>query len=82
MIRLHGAEELYASGYDAEALDDWAKRLVTWASGDEVEGEHASPEAAPRLPKRDVFVYFDNDLKVRSPEDAKGLKERVDKLLG
>jgi uncharacterized protein YecE (DUF72 family) len=80
--RLHGAEELYASGYDAEALDDWAKRLVPWASGDEVEGEHASPEAAPRLPKRDVFVYFDNDLKVRSPEDAKGLTERVDKLLG
>ncbi len=29
-VRLHGAEELYASGYTDEALDDWAARLAQW----------------------------------------------------
>ncbi len=29
--RLHGAEELYASGYDDEALDRWAGRVRGWA---------------------------------------------------
>jgi hypothetical protein len=28
-----------------------------------------------------VFVYFDNDAKVRAPFDAKGLRARVDGLL-
>ena len=58
--RLHGSEELYASGYDAAALDTWAARVVAWAEG-----------------ARDVFVYFDNDAKVRAPVDAMGLMERI-----
>jgi uncharacterized protein YecE (DUF72 family) len=29
-VRLHGAEELYASGYDSSALDRWAGRLRDW----------------------------------------------------
>lgn len=29
-VRLHGAEELYASGYDDAALDVWAGRLRGW----------------------------------------------------
>ena len=33
--RLHGADELYASGYTAEALDTWAERVRGWlADGD------------------------------------------------
>lgn len=56
--RLHGSEELYASGYDDEALDFWAERVSAWADG-----------GAPR----DVFVYFDNDVKVRAPFDAQKL---------
>src|SRR5206468_12594833 len=31
--RLHGSEELYASGYDDEALDHWAARAASWAVG-------------------------------------------------
>ena len=27
-VRLHGDQELYASGYTDEALDDWARRLA------------------------------------------------------
>jgi uncharacterized protein YecE (DUF72 family) len=29
-VRLHGAEELYASGYDPGALDEWAARVRDW----------------------------------------------------
>jgi uncharacterized protein YecE (DUF72 family) len=79
--RLHGSEELYASGYDDEALDGWAARIATWATG----GEPADAERIDgngRKRRRDVFVYFDNDRKVRAPVDAKALAERVDRLLG
>ena len=80
--RLHGSEELYASGYGPGALDIWARRVVAWACGEEVEdGRKASHRAAPRRASRDVFVYFDNDIKVRAPEDAAQLRERVLRLL-
>ncbi|GAA1869984.1 DUF72 domain-containing protein [Pseudonocardia ailaonensis] len=29
-VRLHGAEELYVSGYTPEALDSWAQRIRGW----------------------------------------------------
>jgi uncharacterized protein YecE (DUF72 family) len=77
--RLHGSKELYASGYDDAALDQWADRVVAWAKGGEVEGQHASAEPAPKRERRDVYVYFDNDAKVRAPLDAQGLMERVEK---
>ena len=76
--RLHGSEQLYVSGYDDRALDTWAKRVAAWAKGQEVhDGRHASKRSAPRIKRRDVFVYFDNDAKVRAPFDAKGLIDRV-----
>jgi uncharacterized protein YecE (DUF72 family) len=31
-LRLHGDQELYASGYTDRALDEWAERCSTWAS--------------------------------------------------
>lgn len=31
-VRLHGAEELYASGYDDTSLDAWAARVAGWRS--------------------------------------------------
>jgi uncharacterized protein YecE (DUF72 family) len=80
--RLHGSQELYASGYDAGALDIWAHRIVTWAEGGEVyDGRRASKHDAPKRKRRDVFVYFDNDMKVRAPFDAGQLRDRVHKLL-
>jgi uncharacterized protein YecE (DUF72 family) len=74
--RLHGSEELYASGYDPPALDDWARRVLAWARGHEpADAERVGPKARTR--RRDVFLYFDNDAKVRAPQDAHGLIERV-----
>jgi len=76
--RLHGSEELYASGYSDEALDTWANRVLTWARGDEVEdGRKASGKPMKKRSARDVFVYFDNDIKVRAPYDAQSLQKRI-----
>jgi uncharacterized protein YecE (DUF72 family) len=80
--RLHGSEVLYASGYEADALDVWARRVVAWARGGEVtDGRKASTRDAPKRKRRDVFVYFDNDMKVRAPFDAEQLCDRVARLL-
>lgn len=70
-VRLHGSKQLYASGYGAAAIKTWAARIRAWRSGGEAEGEHAGPPARRR--KRDVYVYFDNDAKVRAPFDARAL---------
>ena len=64
-IRLHGDTELYASGYDADALDQWAASIRAWA------------EAGA-----DVYVYFDNDMKVRAPYDAMALSDRLAPFIG
>ncbi|MDI2099054.1 DUF72 domain-containing protein [Ruicaihuangia caeni] len=58
--RLHGKDELYVSGYDADAIEHWA----TWCETHLAAG-------------RDVFVYFDNDTKVRAPVDAMSLIARL-----
>ena len=42
-----------------------------------VAGRRAHGGAAGRAGRRDVFVYFDNDVKVHAPFDAIGLAERV-----
>lgn len=77
--RLHGSKELYASGYGPKALAQWANRVVAWSRGQESpDGDRASSKPAPRRAARDVYVYFDNDAKVRAPVDAAKLKKLVD----
>jgi uncharacterized protein YecE (DUF72 family) len=82
--RLHGSEELYASGYGDEALDLWADRVAAWTQGRPAplggrarQACAADAECAPR----DVYVYFDNDIKVRAPFDAQVLQRKVDERL-
>jgi uncharacterized protein YecE (DUF72 family) len=76
--RLHGSEVLYASGYDDSALDQWSERVVSWARGRQpTDAQCAAPKATPKTKSPDVFVYFDNDAKVRAPFDAQGLMSRV-----
>lgn len=76
-LRLHGAEELYASGYDDPALDRWATRIEVWASGREPPDAARATAPAPQRCARDVYVFFDNDSKVRAPFDAIRLMERL-----
>lgn len=79
--RLHGSEQLYASGYSDAALETWARRVAAWAQGGQSEeGRFAHSQRSESRP-RDVYVYFDNDAKVRAPFDAKTLRELVGKML-
>jgi len=77
-VRLHGDEELYVSGYGDEALDRWANRVRDWNAGrtPPTENTVATP-APPRAEGRDVYVYFDNDVKTHAPFDAISLANRL-----
>ncbi|MFS0700333.1 DUF72 domain-containing protein [Cellulomonas sp. 179-A 4D5 NHS] len=75
-VRLHGDSELYVSGYDDAALDAWAAKVRAWSTGTPPpDGPRLTPPAPDR--PRDVFVYFDNDVKVRAPFDAMALARRL-----
>jgi uncharacterized protein YecE (DUF72 family) len=67
-VRLHGSRELYASGYTDAELDEWARKVTAWRD---------DPAGG-----RDVYVYFDNDIKVHAPFDAMRLAERVGGAVG
>ena len=75
-LRLHGDEELYASGYTESALRRWASRIALWSRGEQpADAARASATEPGRRRARDVYCYFDNDAKVRAPFDAKRLRE-------
>lgn len=78
-LRLHGDEELYVSGYSDSALDRWAKRIHRWSQGGQIQKAKliTSRREAPSAESRDVYVYFDNDVKVRAPADAKELRRKL-----
>lgn len=65
-VRLHGAEELYHSGYSEPELRTWADRISAWTSADHRDG------------RRDAFVYFDNDARGHAPHDAEALARMVE----
>lgn len=58
--RLHGARELYVSGYSTRELGAWASRIRKWRD------------------TRDVYTFFDNDVKVCAPFDALNLARIVE----
>jgi uncharacterized protein YecE (DUF72 family) len=76
-VRLHGDEKLYESGYTETALERWAERIRAWRDGRRPPSTNL---AAPPLPpaKLDVYVYFDNDIKVHAPYDAMNLAAKVE----
>jgi uncharacterized protein YecE (DUF72 family) len=77
-VRLHGEEELYASGYTEEALHRWAARIKAWSEGSQARDAVLISEGKPSARKsRDVFCYFDNDIKVKAPFDARKLLRRL-----
>jgi uncharacterized protein YecE (DUF72 family) len=78
-IRLHGDKALYSSGYSETSIARWAARIASWSRG-------AEPSDAPRIsdqlaqPRaaRDVYAYFDNDVKVHAPFDALALQRALE----
>jgi len=77
-IRLHGSTELYSSGYSDKELDEWARKIRSWRKGNDPRGAKkiTSKKFRPGTP-RDVYVYFDNDIKSHAPYDAIHLAERL-----
>jgi uncharacterized protein YecE (DUF72 family) len=65
-VRLHGSTEIYASGYSPSELDTWARKVTSWLTGP---------------PHRDVYVYFDNDIRGHAPFDARTLADKLGALL-
>ena len=70
-VRLHGDKELYASGYSEPVLREWSRRIRAWNRGDDApDATTYGPPAERRVAGRDVYVYFDNDVKTHAPFDA------------
>ena len=77
-VRLHGSQELYASGYTDDELEWWAKRIRSWSGGREPrDAVKATPGKFGAGVKRDVYVYFDNDIHSHAPHDAMNLAGKL-----
>jgi uncharacterized protein YecE (DUF72 family) len=77
-LRLHGDKELYASGYTDEALTRWAQRIGAWKAGSQPDDARViSAQSTPARHPRDVYCYFDNDVKVKAPFDARNLMTKL-----
>jgi uncharacterized protein YecE (DUF72 family) len=77
-VRLHGDEKIYESGYSDAALDSWADKVTSWLRGEPPAAARTiSPNQPRRAARLDVYVYFDNDIKVRAPYDALALTNKV-----
>jgi uncharacterized protein YecE (DUF72 family) len=75
--RLENATEAEPAGYTPAALDGWADTARCWANGGQPAG---LPYAAPDTPaekSRETFVFFINGAKVRAPQGAMALIERL-----
>ena len=77
-VRLHGARELYVSGYSDTMLDRWSKRIRLWSAGGEPrDARRMSQRPARRASSRDVYCYFDNTVKEHAPRNARRLMHKL-----
>jgi len=77
-IRLHGAEQLYVSGYTEPELDRFAARIKCWTTGTEPsDARRISPVRAPASRAREVVCYFDNTDKIEAPRNAMHLAQKL-----
>ena len=75
--RLHGAEQLYVSGYSDQELDWWANRIEHWRKGKQPKNARLVSNQKAAAGKRDVYIYFDNDAKVHAPFNARTLADKL-----
>ncbi len=74
--RLQRAREEEPTGYDSPSLDRWAEVARGWARGESPQGLPYLTQPAPATP-RETYVFFISGAKVRNPEAAKALIERL-----
>jgi len=75
--RLQKGSEKLKAGYPPKALDAWAERAKTWASGGTPKDLPRIEKSAPKKAPRDTFIYFIHEAKVRAPAAAMALIERL-----
>ena len=75
--RLHGAEQLYVSGYSEVELDWWANRIKHWRKGRQPTDGKLVADRKAAAGRRDIYVYFDNDAKVHAPFNAATLAQKL-----
>lgn len=76
-IRLHGAEQLYVSGYSDGELEWWRARIDLWHRGKQPTDARLISRVKTQACSRDIYAYFDNDAKVHAPFDAIRLAGRL-----
>ncbi len=75
--RLEQAEECFVAGYAPLALDRWADIARGWASGKAPSDLPCVTGVKPPEKPRETFVFFINGAKVRAPQGAMALMERL-----
>jgi uncharacterized protein YecE (DUF72 family) len=76
--RLQKGSDDIATAYPAPALDKWAQRIQTWASGGAPNDlPLIDPDHTPQPTPRDVFAYVIHEGKIRAPAAAMALIDRV-----
>lgn len=76
--RLQKGEDDIATAYPETDLAKWAKRAEAWARGDQPGDLNlAAPERKPEKVARDVFVYFIHEGKIRAPQAAMALQQKL-----
>jgi len=75
--RMHGQDKRYSKGYTKSAIERWAKRIETWAAGKQPKDAELVSSEKPRAIKRDIFIYFDTEVKEYAPYDAMNLLKRL-----
>lgn len=76
-VRLHGDKKIYESGYTDAALESWAAKVRAWLRGRQIAAARTVATKPTSRRHRDVYVYFDNDIKVHAPYDAERLAGKL-----
>lgn len=76
--RLQKGEDAVPTAYAPAELDAWMERAKLWAAGSQPDDlPRADPDAQPPKQPRDVFVYIIHEGKLRAPQGAMALMERL-----
>jgi len=78
--RLMRSADGIPTGYAADALDHWARRVRSWAAGEDIADLPHAASVQPQGKPRDVFVFFISAAKHRNPAAAMALQSRVDAM--
>lgn len=76
--RLQKGEDTIPTAYESSELDGWARRARQWSQGG-VPGDLplADPAGTAEMKPRDVFIYFIHEGKIRAPQAAQALMQRI-----